>query len=40
MQKMTQVGEIENAKDDTRIFKAAKVLCTKHQRVQFVLEEH
>ena len=26
------VGEIENAKDDTKMFKAAKVLYTKHQR--------
>ena len=33
------VGEIENAKDDTRMFKAAKVLYNKHQRVQFVHEE-
>ena len=26
------VVEIENAKDDTKMFKAAKVLYTKHQR--------
>ena len=26
------VGEIENAKDDTKMFKAAKVLYAKHQR--------
>ena len=30
------VGEIENPKDDTIMFKAAKFLYTKHQRVQFV----
>ena len=29
------VGEIENAKDDTKMFKAAKVLYTKHQRPYF-----
>ena len=33
------VGEIPNTKDDTKMFKAAKVLCTKHQRSQFVHEE-
>ena len=29
------VGEIENVEDDTRMFKAAQVLYTKHQRVHF-----
>ena len=33
------VGEIENAKDDTKMYKAAKVLYIKHQRVQFVYDE-
>ena len=27
------VGKIENAKDDTKMFRAAKVLYTMHQRV-------
>ena len=36
--KLTQdlVGEIENVEDDTRMFKAAQVPYTKHQRVHFV----
>ena len=33
------VGEIENAKDDTKMYKATKVLYIKHQRVQFVHDE-
>ena len=35
--KITQdlVEEIENVEDDTRMFKAAQVLYTKHQRVHF-----
>ena len=33
------VGEIENAKYDTEMYKAAKVLYTKLQRVQFVHDE-
>ena len=33
------VGEIENAKDETKMFKAVKVLYIKHQRVQFVNDE-
>ena len=27
------VGEVENAKDDTRMFKAAKALDMKHQKI-------
>ena len=27
------VGEVENAKDDTRMFKAAKALHMKHQKI-------
>ena len=30
------VGEVEKAKDDTRMFKAAKALHMKHQKIQFV----
>ena len=30
------VGEVENAKDDTRMFKAVKPLHMKHQKIQFV----
>ena len=30
------VGEVENAKDDTRMFKAPKALHMKHQKIQFV----
>ena len=30
------VKEVENAKDDTRMFKAAKALHMKHQKIQFV----
>ena len=33
------VGEIENAKYDKRMFKAAKFLHNKHQKVQFVHDE-
>ena len=33
------VGEIENAKDDKKMFKAAKVMYTKHQRVRFAHDE-
>lgn len=33
------VEEVENAKYDNRMFKAAKVLHTKHQRIQFVHDE-
>ena len=32
------VGEEENAKDDIRMFKTAKALHIKHQKVQFVYE--
>ena len=30
------VGEVENAKNDTRMFKAATTLHMKHQKIQFV----
>ena len=30
------VGEVENSKDDTRMFKAVKALDMKHQKIQFV----
>ena len=33
------VGEVENAKDDTRMFKAAKALHMKHQKIQFVHDD-
>ena len=33
------LGEVENAKDDTKMFKAAKALYTRHQRIQFVHDE-
>ena len=33
------VGEIENAKDDTWTFKAAKALHRKHQKIQFVHDD-
>ena len=33
------VGEVESAKDDTRMFKAANVLHVKHQKVQFVHDD-
>ena len=33
------VGEIENAKYDKRMFKVAKFLHNKHQKVQFVHDE-
>ena len=33
------VGEVENAKDDTKMFKAAKALYTRQQRIQFVHDE-
>ena len=36
--KLTQdlVGEIENVEDDTRMFKTAQILYTKHQLGHFV----
>ena len=30
------VGKVQNAKDDTRMFKAEKTLHMKHQKIQFV----
>ena len=30
------VGEVENAKDDTLMFRATKALHMKHQKIQFV----
>ena len=30
------VGEVENVKDDSQMFKAAKALHMKHQKIQFV----
>ena len=33
------VGEVENAKDDTRMFKAAKALHMKYQKIQFVHDD-
>ena len=33
------VGEVENAKDATKMFKAAKALYTRQQRIQFVHDE-
>ena len=33
------VGEVENAKDDTRMFKAAKALHMKHQKIQLVHDD-
>ena len=33
------VGEIENAKDDTWMFKAAKSLNMKHQKIQFAHDD-
>ena len=33
------VGEVENAKDDTRMFKAVKALHMKHQKIQFVHDD-
>ena len=33
------VGEVENAKDHTRMFKAAKALHMKHQKIQFVHDD-
>ena len=33
------VKEVENAKDDTRMFKAAKALHMKHQKIQFVHDD-
>ena len=33
------VGEVENAKDDTLMFRAAKALHMKHQKIQFVHDD-
>ena len=33
------LGEVENAKDDTRMFKVVKALHMKHQRTQFMYQE-
>ena len=33
------VGEVENAKDGTQMFKAAKALHMKHQKIQFVHDD-
>ena len=33
------VGEVQDAKDDTRMFKAAKALHMKHQKIQFVHDD-
>ena len=33
------VGEVQNAKDDTRMFKAARALHMKHQKIQFVHDD-
>ena len=30
------IGKVQNAKDDTRMFKAEKTLHMKHQKIQFV----
>ena len=32
-------GEVENAKDDTWMFKAAKALHMKHRKIQFVHDD-
>jgi hypothetical protein len=34
------IAEVENAKDDTRMFKAVKALTTKHQKINFVHDEN
>ena len=33
------LGEVENAKDDTQMFKVVKALHMKHQRIQFMYKE-
>ena len=33
------VGEVENVKDSTWMFKAAKALHMKHQKIQFVHDD-
>ena len=33
------VGEVENIKDDTQMFKVAKALLMKHQKIQFVQDD-
>ena len=33
------VGEVENAKDDTQMFNAAKALYMKHQKIQFLHDD-
>ena len=33
------VGEVENAKDDTKMFKAVKALHMKHQKINFIHDD-